>query len=158
MRTIKFRGRDLETGKLVYGDLMKGSFNRVLIDENKGALPARYVEPESVGQFTNCYDADGTEIYEGDYLEIDYEGAEKAIGKGFLICDLKASKPTPEAQLRVEYHRARFELVWRTKNGGCDTGVDMFYVPPIKEFVRVSLKRTSVVMMCARTDNASLAR
>lgn len=138
MRTIKFRGRDLETGKLVYGDFMNGSFGRVLIDENKGALPARYVEPESVGQFTGCYDGDGEEIYEGDDLEIDFEGAAKAIGKGFLICDLKALKPkSEEAQLHVEYRRARFELVWRTHNGGVLSGVDMYYIEPIKKFVKV---------------------
>lgn len=137
MRTIKFRGRDVDTGKYVYGDFMNGSFGRVLIDENKGALPARYVEPESVGQFTNCYDGDGEEIYEGDYLEIDFEGAAKAIGEGFLIRDLKALKPTAEAQLRVEFHSARFELVWRTHNGGVLSGVDMFYVSSIKEFVKV---------------------
>lgn len=136
MRTIKFRGRRVDIGTYAYGLLeVLASGSCYLFNNNENV---RYqVLPDSVGQFTNCYDADGTEIYEGDYLEIDYEGAEKAIGKGFLIRDLKASKPTPEAQLRVEYHRARFELVWRTKNGGCDTGVDVYYLYAIKEFVRV---------------------
>ena len=68
---IKFRGRDVETGKMVYGDFINGA-SGTLINEHKFAMPARYVEPSSVAQLVG-YDKNGDEVYEGDILEFDFE-------------------------------------------------------------------------------------
>lgn len=143
MRTIKFRGIHDCKWTFVYGDLVQDGRNLLIQTYDTWDGGATQVKPDSVGQFTDCYDGGGNEIYEGDYLEIDFEGAAKIIGDGSLISDLKASKPTPEAQLHVEYRQARFELVWRTKNGGVDTGVGLYLIEPIKKFVKVKGSATN---------------
>lgn len=59
MRTIKFRGRCIGSGTLVYGDL-KHYFDDVFVN-------GWQVKPESVAQLVG-YDCDGKEVYEGDVL------------------------------------------------------------------------------------------
>ena len=88
MRTIKFRGRDIETGEYVYGDLIQRN-DKTLIHE-RGTIAAKYVEPDSVAQFTDGYDEDGNEVYEGDIVEADYFGVHyeyKASLKGFATTE-----------------------------------------------------------------------
>lgn len=154
MREIKFRGKlsrsaynvkiyppkILNAGTVVYGDLIHfrdGVLIRTEYDYYENKAIEYFVDPDSVGQFTNCYDADDKEIYEGDYLDIDFAGAAQVIGDGYLIRDLETLKPAPEAKLHVEFHNARYQLVWRTHNGGVVTGVDLYYIGAIRKFVKV---------------------
>ena len=70
MREIKFRGYSPDLDQWVYGDL----FHSELIQHPTVAIvgddgDAEEVEPESVGQFTGCYDFYGSAIYEGDQLQ-----------------------------------------------------------------------------------------
>ena len=65
MRTIKFRGRDIETGRTVYGGFVVGRCGQPLICANVTA--AYEVDPDTVEQLVG-YDADGKEVYEGDEL------------------------------------------------------------------------------------------
>ena len=83
-------------------------------------------------------DKHGKEIFEEDTLQIDFDKAQKVIGDGLLIRELEWSKPNQaDARLKVEFRHARFRLVWRTHNGGVDTGEDVSYLIAIPQLVEV---------------------
>lgn len=73
MRTIKFRGIDIETGQWVDGDLIqyKGYLPNIhfsYMSNDKLRYGQCVVKKETVGQFAELYDKHDDEIYDGDFI------------------------------------------------------------------------------------------
>lgn len=94
-RIIKFRGKSLNTGNWVYGDLTQRG-KRMFIEYE--------VNPATVGQFTGLYDANGREIYEGDIIQSSINVFRHVIGYND---DLGGFSATLANVLKTECHLER---------------------------------------------------
>ncbi|WP_443773030.1 YopX family protein [Alistipes putredinis] len=71
MKEIKFRGKRLDNGEWIEGDLLRMNGHWIIFpDPAPGGIDKYEVDPATVGEFTGLKDKNGKEIYEGDVMEI----------------------------------------------------------------------------------------
>lgn len=66
MREIKFRGREVDTGRVVYGYYLESATTSWIRDNEMKTYVQ--VDPDTVAQLVG-HDSNGREIYEGDELK-----------------------------------------------------------------------------------------
>lgn len=76
MREIKFRGKRLDNGEWVYGDLFRmHGVPYIYPYPAPNGWNDYEVIPDTIGQFTGQFDDSGKEIYEGDIVANDFGNA-----------------------------------------------------------------------------------
>ena len=71
MKEIKFRGKRLDNGEWIEGDLLRMNGHWFIFpDPAPGGIDKYEVDPATVGEFTGLKDKNGKEFYEGDVMEI----------------------------------------------------------------------------------------
>lgn len=85
-RKIKFRAKRLNSNEWIYGYLINdGTRFNILYQDESLLTQIINVDPNTLGQFTNHLDADGKEIYEGDFYR-EENGGDYIDERLYFIC------------------------------------------------------------------------
>lgn len=88
MREILFRGKRLDTGEWIEGDLLRINGHVFIFpDPAPKGIDKYKVDPATVGQYTGLKDKNGKKIYEADILTVTFRnmGAVEWRDGGFVV-------------------------------------------------------------------------
>lgn len=110
MREIKFRGKSLDNGEWVCGDLhIRTPFPHIHSEIDYSKVN---IDPHTVGQFTGLHDKNGKEIYEGDIIVLGHKRNCKAsvvwIDAGFAR---KSTNPFDDAYYLTGADMERYVVI-----------------------------------------------
>lgn len=100
MREIKFRGKRLDNGEWVCGDLVHLSKGEVCILPEGGGWEHHLIIPDSVGQCTGVLDYEGRAVYDGDIVE------------SITASEFKEKENIPWEWEDGEYTMERYVVMW----------------------------------------------